>query len=56
MKKQKLKKTLKRKKNEGMVAYFERWSERVADIPIPAPGCGPLIVSSSLYQKIKNLK
>lgn len=48
---------LKRKKNEGLVAYFERWSRRGFEVTSsPAPGCGPLIVSSGLNQKAKDVK
>jgi hypothetical protein len=52
--KQKSKKMLKRKKDEGIVAYFKRWSKKGIDITNPpAPGCRPLVVSASLYKKIK---
>lgn len=56
MKKQKPKKMLKRKKNEGMVAYFERWAEQGAEVSnASGPKWGPIGVSWNLWRKINGM-
>lgn len=54
MKNQKPRKMLKRKKDEGLVSYFERWVEHGHDAgpSNKAPKWGPIGVSWNLCRKI----
>lgn len=54
MKKTKPKNMLKRKKNEGLVAYFDRWVEQGgADTVVVQPSkWGPICVSSKIYRQM----
>lgn len=57
MKKQKPSKMLKRKKNEGMVAYFGRWAEQGVEINNSPgrPKWGPIGVSWNIWRKINGM-
>lgn len=57
MKKQKPRKMLKRKKDEGLVTYFERWAEQGHEVAPSnqAPKWGPIGVSWNLYRKINGI-
>lgn len=57
-KKRKPKKILKRKKNEGLVAYFERWADQGPDINLSnpqAPKWGPIGVSWNIWRRINGI-
>jgi hypothetical protein len=48
---------LKRKKNEGLVAYFERWADQkeIDSDDSQRAKWGPSCVSTSLYEKMNKI-